>query len=111
MGFATQTYKFQEYTCHLRFVYHGKDAWAGRCSNEPPFIHLKPGETVEQVLRQHEKPSYSYFQTVELPKLLTKPTGIPTVGSSEVRAAACDERSDRLRKGGQAPYILYQLEA
>jgi hypothetical protein len=81
---GVRIYKFQEYTSRLRFVYNGKEAWNGRCGNEPGFVHLKQGESMEQVLRQHEMPNYAYFQSVELPKLLTKPTGAPTVGASQV---------------------------
>lgn len=84
--FGHRVYKMQEYVSRLRFVYQGKTAWEGQANNVPGSISLKEGETVEQVLRQNEKPNYRYFQTAELPRLLTNPSGSATLGTSKVTA-------------------------
>ncbi len=82
-----QHYTIQEHSSRVKFIYQGKVAWEAQSVNIPGMLHLKEGETVQQVLKQHERPNYAYFQGVELPRLLTKPTGSPTLGSSKVTVA------------------------
>jgi hypothetical protein len=51
-------------------------------------ISLKQGETVEQFLRARERPNYEFFSTVELPKMVQKPTpGTNSIGVSQVSVA------------------------
>ncbi len=93
---GTRIYKMQEYVSHLRFVYQGKNAWEGRTNNVPGMLSLKQGETIDQALRQHEKPNYHYFQVAELPRLLANPSllgnaknvfGSSTLGTSTISSA------------------------
>ena len=65
-------------------MYQGQEAWRSQAANVPFFVRLKEGETMEEHLRQHEKPNYKFFETVELPKLLTRPNGQATLGSSRI---------------------------
>ena len=83
--FADKKYKVREYTSKLQFVYQGKPAWTTAANNIPFFVHLDQDETMEKYLKKHEKSNYDWFEKVELPKLLTKPTGgSPGLGSSRV---------------------------
>ncbi|MFL5328286.1 MAG: SHD1 domain-containing protein [Gemmataceae bacterium] len=82
-----KTYKVQEHFAKLKFVWQDKDAWQSSSLNIPFFVHLKEGETMEGYLKEHEKPNYKFFETVELPKVLTKPTGMPALGQSRVTPA------------------------
>jgi len=51
-------------------------------------ISLSRGETVEQYLRARERPNYSFFASVQLPKMVQKPSqGGSTIGTSEVTPA------------------------
>lgn len=86
-GFGVRTYKFRPHINRLRFVYEGETAWQVQASNVPGFVRLTEGETMEQFLKRQEKPNYGYFERVTLPKILTKPTGSPTLGSSKVTVA------------------------
>jgi hypothetical protein len=81
-----KTYKVREYIARVKFVSQGLTAWEASAINIPFFARLKPGETMEQHLKDQEKPNYAYFERVELPKLLTRPTaqGVTTLGSSQV---------------------------
>jgi hypothetical protein len=83
-------YKVQEYIVRVRFVYQGQPAWETSSSNVPGFIVLNDGENIEGYLRAHEKPDYTFFERVELPKFLQKPAagagggGSLTLGQSQV---------------------------
>jgi hypothetical protein len=81
-----KTYKIQEYISRLKFVYQGLTAWEGSTINIPHFVRLKQGESMEDRLREGEKPNYEYFAKVELPRLLTRPTaqGSNALGNSQV---------------------------
>lgn len=86
-GFGTQNYKVQEYISRIKFVYQGKVAWESSSYNIPRFVKLRNGQTMEQYLKEQEKPNYEFFSRVEIPKLLTKPTGKPAIGFSRVSSA------------------------
>lgn len=84
-SFGYDNYKMTKFISRLEFVYDGKTAWKSEGSNLPGFIvHLGKDQTMKQYIKEREKPNYQYFDRVELPKLLTKPTGAPTLGSSQV---------------------------
>lgn len=86
--FGNKTYKVREHMSKVQFEYQGKPAWQSSSINIPFFVRLKEGETMEQHLKSQEKPNYDWFEKVQLPKLLTKPTpGAPGLGSSRVTAA------------------------
>ena len=82
-----KSYKVREYFSKLAFSYRGQVCWQTQGNNVPGFIQLKEGETIEQVLRRSERPSYAFYQHVELPKMLLKPSGQGGLGSSEVTVA------------------------
>ena len=83
--FRDKKYKVREFTSKLQFMYQGKVAWSAAVNNIPFFVHLDQDETLQQYLKKHEKSNYDWFSKVELPKLLTKPTGgSPGLGSSRV---------------------------
>ena len=86
-GFGTKSYKVQEYISRVKFVYQGKVAWESSSYNIPHFVSLRNGQTMEEYLKEQEKPNYDFFSKIELPKLLTRPTGAPTLGSSRVSPA------------------------
>jgi hypothetical protein len=69
-----QQYTVREYLTTLKFVHQGQTAWQTGSSSIPHMIQLKEGETIDQVLRRSEKPTYGLFEKVELPKLLAKPS-------------------------------------
>lgn len=83
-GRSIQNYKVQEYISRVKFVYQGKTAWESSTYNIPHMVMLRNGQTMEQYLREQEKPNFDFFSRVELPKILTRPTGTPTLGSSQV---------------------------
>lgn len=82
-----KTYKVREYISRLAFVYKGETTWQTQGSSVPGFIQLQEGETIEQVLRRSERPSYAVFQNVELPKVLMKPMAGGGLGTSQVSVA------------------------
>lgn len=76
-------YKMKEYVSRVKFVYQGQPAWESAATNFPAFIiHLKKGENIESHLRSLEKPNYDFFDQVELPKFLQKPTAGQAAGGS-----------------------------
>lgn len=80
--FGGGDYKMKEYTARLKFIYQGQTAWETASSNVPGVISLKQGENVGQKLREFEKPNYAFFEHVELPRFLQKPTQGPGQGPS-----------------------------
>ena len=83
-SFGSRTYKIREHISRLKFMYGGQPAWQTESVNIPGILHLKEGQRVEDVLREHERPNFAFFERVELPKLLTKPSGGVTLGKSQV---------------------------
>ena len=75
-------YKFKETVTRVKFVYQNQTVWETTQSNAPYFVQLKRGENMESVLREHEKPNYAFFEQVQLPKFLQKPTAGQGAGSS-----------------------------
>lgn len=71
---ASGDYKMQEYLSKVSFVYDGKPIWESASTNVPFIVHLKRGENIESHLRSLEKPDYAFFERVELPKFLQKPS-------------------------------------
>lgn len=93
MGFQRKTYKFREHISRIKFVYQGQTVWETASVNAPGFIvHLKEGQTMEQLLREHERPNYAFFSTVDIPKLLQKPSPTLTLGVSKVTVAGIQSR-------------------
>lgn len=66
-------YTMQEYLSKVQFIYQGQSAWESGSSNVPGILSLKPGENVGTALKDREKPDYTFFERVELPKFLQKP--------------------------------------
>ncbi len=89
-GREPKTYPFTPHFSRVKFVYRGKVAWQAGVGGEPfGMVRLGPDETLEQYLKKLEKPNYTFFRTVQLPKTLTKPgpSGTGAAGSSQVTAA------------------------
>ena len=53
----------------------------------PRHLSLKDGEAITEALRRHEKPNYAWFDRIELPVVLRKPTGSTTLGTTKVTDA------------------------
>jgi hypothetical protein len=83
-------YKVQEYITKAQFVYNDQVAWEASSTNVPFFISLKKGENIGDHLKAREKPDFAFFDHVELPKFVQKPTpkqgatGSVTLGQSRV---------------------------
>ena len=80
-------YEVKEFVSHLKFVYEGKTAWESQMSSVPRSFRLKDGDTIEKLLRRSEKPNYGWYEKIELPDLLRKPTGSPTLGTTKITSA------------------------
>lgn len=76
------TYKFQESTTRVKFMYQNQPVWDSGQSNAPFFAQLKQGENMESYLRDREKPNYEFFQQVQLPRFLQKPAASGAAGNS-----------------------------
>lgn len=88
---GARIYKFQQHTVRLKFVAQGQTIWETSSTNVPGFLQLKEGETVEQRLRQHEKPNYDWFKSVEIPKIATKASAQGTLGQSLVTTSGLQD--------------------
>jgi len=88
-GRGSQTAPFQECLSQLKLVWQGKTLWeAGRSNHPGNTLLLNANESLEQHLRANQAPNYEFFSTVELPKMIQKPTeGDGTLGASEVSTA------------------------
>jgi hypothetical protein len=80
--FGGGDYKVKEYIARLKFVYQGQSAWETSGSNVPGVVSLKKGENIADKLRESEKPDYGFFDRVQLPKFLQKPSQGQGAGSS-----------------------------
>jgi WD40 repeat protein len=96
--FGSGDYTVKEYIGRARFVYQGETAWETTGTNVPFFVSLKQGENIGDHLRQREKPDYAFFDRVELPRFLQKPTkgqgagNSLTLGKSNVTTAGLGSR-------------------
>jgi hypothetical protein len=81
-------YKVKEHFTRVRFTANGQKVWESTAGSLPFFVHLGADETMEQHLKRYEQPNYKFYEHVELPKMLTKPTaGQQGLGTSRVSAA------------------------
>ncbi len=78
----TGDYKFKEYITRVKFVYQNQPVWETSQTNAPFFVQLQKGENMEGHLRELEKPSYEFFEVVQLPKLLQRPAAGEGPGNS-----------------------------
>lgn len=87
-GFHVDRFKVRPWIANLKVVYNGKIAWQSGGSSMPAFdvAHLKKNESLQDHVQKFQQPNYTYFQRVELPKLVTRPTGqfAGTLGTSNV---------------------------
>lgn len=81
-----QKYNVQEYVVELAFVSGGKNAWETSMTSLPApfFASLKQGQTMADLLREHDKPPYEFFETARLPKFVPRPSDRPVLGTSAV---------------------------
>ncbi len=86
-GFGVRTYQIREFVSRLVFEYEGQTAWQSRGTNLPGFVRLEEGQTMERYLRRSERPNYGFFERIELPRLLMKPTNGSVLGRSTITAA------------------------
>ena len=85
-------YKVQEYNSRLSIKSGGKELWQYSLGSIPngysPFgntIERRQDQTVADYIKEnYEKPNYSVFSRVELPKLLTRDANRATLGSSHL---------------------------
>lgn len=86
--FGGERFKVRPWIGRIRVVYNGQTAWESSGSSVPFFeiTQLKKDESLQDHVRNFEKPNYRYFLNAELPKYLTRPTGQAggTLGSSMV---------------------------
>ena len=80
-------YKVKEFKSRLRFEVAGQVAWEQGANNIPGMLNLRDGQSVEKALKEHEKPNYAWFDRVELPKVLPKPSAKNTLGTTKVTSA------------------------
>jgi hypothetical protein len=80
-------YNVREFISKLSFVYQGETAWEQTGTNIPTSFSLKDGEAITDAIKRFEKPNYAWFDKVELPLVLRKPTGESTLGSTQVTTA------------------------
>ncbi|WP_373652647.1 SHD1 domain-containing protein [Schlesneria sp. DSM 10557] len=71
---AVGTYKFKEYVSQVKFTYRDQPVWHSAQTNAPGIVQLQKGENMDSHLRAREKPSYEFFENVQLPKFLQKPS-------------------------------------
>jgi SLA1 homology domain 1, SHD1 len=87
-GRNVDRFKIRPWTGKIKFVYNGQAAWETSASTVPffDFAHLEKNESLQDHVKKFEQPNYQYFGNVELPKLLTRPTGngAGTMGISQV---------------------------
>jgi hypothetical protein len=80
-------FKVREFISRAKFVYQGETAWEQTGTNIPGSFRLKDGEAITEALKRFEKPNYSWFDTLELPLVLRKPTDSSTFGKTQVTSA------------------------
>jgi hypothetical protein len=80
-------YNVREFISKLSFVYQGETAWEQTGTNIPSSFSLKDDEAITDAIKRFEKPNYGWFEKVELPLVLRKPTGESTLGTTQVTTA------------------------
>ncbi|MDG3005126.1 SHD1 domain-containing protein [Paludisphaera mucosa] len=90
-GFRTDKFKVRPQLSRVKLAYQGQQAWESGSSTLPHFeiAHLGPNESLADHVKKFEKPNYAFFEHVELPRLLARPSpgGSFTLGRSQVSTA------------------------
>lgn len=68
----------------LAFAADGKDVWELNSVSgyAPIFLHMKPGQTVEQAASEQTQATFGWFLSISLPKVVLKPSEPSAAGSS-----------------------------
>ena len=70
------TFDVQQYTTKVEFLYDGTTVWQSSGSNIPHFVHVRSDENLSDILaKKSRQADYSFFQNVNLPRFLQKPSG------------------------------------
>jgi hypothetical protein len=89
-GFGnTQTRTITEHISRLEVRYQNKIAWETQVVSGPShFLRLKEGQTLDDALREAQKPDLRFFERVKIPKQIVTPTGTIAYGASQITAGA-----------------------
>jgi hypothetical protein len=79
-------FNVREFISRAEFVYDGETAWELTGTNVPTSFSLKDGEAITDALKRHEKPNYAWFERLELPAVLRKPSGSQGLGTTKITA-------------------------
>lgn len=82
-----QSVSFQEISSHLELQLDGKSLWKRTGTNQPFMVTYNQGQSLQDALKQHEKPNYDVFKQASLPRVLVRPDenrDTRTLGSSQV---------------------------
>ena len=73
-GPGENTGTFTPFNSSMKIQYNGEDIYTRNSSSGIPFmITLKEGESIQDVANRYSKPSYTYFDSVEIPHDLPRP--------------------------------------
>lgn len=77
-------YEVTDYITHLKFVYKGEVVWQAQGGNIPGIISVGRGENVASILEKaSQQPAWGFYQRVELPRFLQRPTAGTGPGSGQ----------------------------
>ena len=90
-GFQRDNFKIRPQISGVKLTYQGKVAWQASASTLPIFDHarLGPNESLADHVKKFEKPNYTFFENLEIPRLLARPRpgGAVALGFSQVSRA------------------------
>ena len=74
------------YTAGLQILHGGSVVWERTSRNMvPSILRLEQGQTVEQAVKQFEKPDPEYIERLRLPPNILRPEVLKTIGTSAIR--------------------------
>lgn len=85
-SFNEETHSVQEYVLAVAFVSNGAAVWESKGVHFPApfFASLKQDQTIAELLRESDKPSYEFYNSVRLPKFIPRPSDQAVLGTSAV---------------------------
>ena len=82
-GSGEETITATPQICRLKITESGRTLWeASHVRDVPTFLSLKKGQTAQQAVAAQQKPDFSFFSRVQVPKYVTRPNEKGAYGES-----------------------------
>ncbi|PHS00750.1 MAG: hypothetical protein COA78_23640 [Blastopirellula sp.] len=80
-----ETVSMTPFTASFKIMSRNDELWNRASTNGMPFmLHMKEGQSIQEAVRQYEKPNLKFFETLVIPPKILKPEIKKAIGTSSI---------------------------